>query len=560
MNRTHRRAAGVVAAAVVLAGCSGEERSVEAYCSTFYGEGSELRDQWTEAGGSDLLGQAVTLLQAPQDLATFFDKLEKVAPDDIQPDVAAVRDSLKDQIDAMTSIDPGSPWKAALQSMLIGVSSGGSWQRVDEWTLENCGPPPGSEQASGSASADESSTSAPASPTATAEETTAPAPGTTLLSALPTDGRVNVITNGSGFTVVQSLTDGTTDRSQVTAYDAAGNRMATVRGLTGECGAADVTPDGRRLLVTALVTEAPAQGINPATYGMSLTGWDALTGARVWEAEIIASTTDQLHCTAFDGRLLGNHISGDPIAVTSDSAWGVVQVASGNTTVSSILDLATGQLRPEPDALGTLGAFVVTGTNDTVYSGEPNRAELVVPPAPQPLGSFEFGVDDGTVAISFPEGAARGVAWQARAVVSDDGEVLVSHQDSGNASVEEWRALALPTMSPLWTRQVTTGLETLLAEGGGALVIGLSDANGDSTIGLDTATGELRWTLPEVEVCGITSTQMLVSANNQLAVIDLDSGEQLSYEADSGGGCPVVLPGGIRVDTSGGTVTQVLTP
>ena len=79
-------------ASAVLAGC-GSERSVEAYCGTFYGEGGELRDRWSDAQGADPLTQAATLLQAPQEMKTFFDRLEKVAPDEIQPDVAAVRDS-----------------------------------------------------------------------------------------------------------------------------------------------------------------------------------------------------------------------------------------------------------------------------------------------------------------------------------------------------------------------------------------------------------------------------------------------------------------------------------
>jgi hypothetical protein len=81
-------------------------------------------------------------MTAPQDLEIFFDKLDKVAPDDIEPDVGVVRDSLQKQIDALGSSTPGGLLGTAWQQMAIGLTSQGSWQRVDQYTSANCGKPP----------------------------------------------------------------------------------------------------------------------------------------------------------------------------------------------------------------------------------------------------------------------------------------------------------------------------------------------------------------------------------------------------------------------------------
>jgi hypothetical protein len=133
--------------ALLLAGvsaCGG--RSVEAYCETFYGEGQELRQQWIDAGNTqDPLAAIGSIFSAPRDLAAFFAELEEVAPEDIQPDVAQVRDAFQEQADSMGETAAGmveNPLGTALGSLATGLSMSGAMQRVDSYTLENCGPPP----------------------------------------------------------------------------------------------------------------------------------------------------------------------------------------------------------------------------------------------------------------------------------------------------------------------------------------------------------------------------------------------------------------------------------
>lgn len=305
-------------------------RSVDAYCSTFYGEGTRLHDQWAAGAEGDVLTQSVTLLAASGDMVVFFDKLDKVAPQDIEPDVAAVRDSLKRQLDSLGSVDVRDPLSTAFQQLLIGASSSGSWQRVDDYTTSNCGPPP--------VAAASGTSSAPSSAPAASGPATAPAVGTQLAS-ISTDGRVNVISSGSGFTVVQSLTTQGGEQSKVTAFDAAGRQRAVISsGFTGECGAADVAPGGRQLLVTALVGSTPAAGINPAQYSITLTGWDRNTGLRVWESPLVAPQDENLSCSAYSGQLLSIANGTEAVAttITADGAWMVTR-AYGQSDRKSVV-------------------------------------------------------------------------------------------------------------------------------------------------------------------------------------------------------------------------------
>ena len=65
---------------------------------------------------------------------------------DIEPDVAAIRDSWKAQIDAGTKGGVGlatGSWGDALGGLATGLTSGlttmGSWQRVGDYVVANCG-------------------------------------------------------------------------------------------------------------------------------------------------------------------------------------------------------------------------------------------------------------------------------------------------------------------------------------------------------------------------------------------------------------------------------------
>lgn len=141
---TPRRWAAVILAGIILlSACAG--RSVESFCATFYSEIDRLEDKYSnrlaDSEGQDPLAGLLTVLgttaEAFGDYAVLYDRLEQVAPNDLQPDVAAVRDALNQQLVSMK--EAGSdPLGAAFGSLITGLSVIGSEQRVNEYIAANC--------------------------------------------------------------------------------------------------------------------------------------------------------------------------------------------------------------------------------------------------------------------------------------------------------------------------------------------------------------------------------------------------------------------------------------
>lgn len=78
-----------------------------------------------------------SLVEAQGDLVVMFDRLEKVAPEEIQPEVAAVRDSMKDQLDSAGDA-VGDPLGALGGALVAGLASMGSYSAVERYIESNC--------------------------------------------------------------------------------------------------------------------------------------------------------------------------------------------------------------------------------------------------------------------------------------------------------------------------------------------------------------------------------------------------------------------------------------
>ncbi|HEX5982956.1 MAG TPA: hypothetical protein VFY69_01995 [Solirubrobacterales bacterium] len=92
----------------------------------------------------DPLGSIVTLLGSPGDLTVIFDSMAEHAPDEIRADTEAARDALQEQQDALGDA-LSDPLGAIGSSVIGGLTSSGSFTRVDEYLAEYC--PPDSELA-----------------------------------------------------------------------------------------------------------------------------------------------------------------------------------------------------------------------------------------------------------------------------------------------------------------------------------------------------------------------------------------------------------------------------
>ncbi|MGZ4659009.1 MAG: hypothetical protein ACXVGE_19375, partial [Blastococcus sp.] len=261
-------------------------------------------------------------------------------------------------------------------------------------TLAACGAG-GTPSAARTSSPEDSAPESTASPTPTA---TVQAPGTVLTSSSG-DGSVTALAaQGGGFSLLQGRHDAGAIRWTLTPYDVAGNQLISIQGdaFSGECGAADVSPDGQRLIITAQLETQPAQGVMAARYSESLTAFDAGTGEKVWTSTVVPPQASQLTCNSADAKLQG-------FSATLDGRWGALRVQAGDRLVASAIDLSSGQVLARPDLLGALGNWLVTGTRRHVY-GVADPSSVAVPPSWAALGAFS----NATIPMDMPAEAVTG--------------------------------------------------------------------------------------------------------------------------------------------------------
>jgi hypothetical protein len=133
--------------AIAGVGCSqGDGRSTAAYCKAYWDGAVPFHDRVQGAVDRKAMFETLAnLLSASGDMAVIFDHMAQAAPVDIRPDTEAVRDSLKKAQDAQGDAVMN-PLKAILSGAVTGLSSAGSWDRVETYLNNNC-PAPAAVQA-----------------------------------------------------------------------------------------------------------------------------------------------------------------------------------------------------------------------------------------------------------------------------------------------------------------------------------------------------------------------------------------------------------------------------
>lgn len=127
-------------AAIGVSSCGGTERSSEAYCRAFYETAAPIRESYIEADEQmeeDPLGSVLTLLGSPGDMAVILDTMAERAPDEIRSDTEAARDAIEEQQDALGDA-LSDPLGALGSGVIAGVTSAGSFTRVDEYLNTHC--------------------------------------------------------------------------------------------------------------------------------------------------------------------------------------------------------------------------------------------------------------------------------------------------------------------------------------------------------------------------------------------------------------------------------------
>jgi outer membrane protein assembly factor BamB len=401
--------------------------------------------------------------------------------------------------------------------------------------------------------------SAPTSTSSTAPTSQAPAEppavGTVLARYTPA-GQVTVTANPNGGFAIVDVADGS---SQAIFYDAAGRRVGTVSGadFDADCGLGDAGSGDDRVAITEHVDEQDAEGIHAAKYSLQMQAVDVRSGKQLWQQTLIPAQTDQLSCGGD---------SSDVDTLTTNGKW-VLQVPPDAVNEKhpkiNVVNTQTGKTRQDMKSVGLLGDYLVDGDP----TGNSNTYTLTDPASGKAYGSLPSSQNGN--GISFDNSwvlAGSGVASDTGAVVLNTaGDLLMAEVSDSDGSTTV-KAYKLPSAKAIWSAAAPDDTTyTLVAAAGGKLLVDESASGGsnqDKLVALDERTGKPLWHVPDGDVCGLTAKQLMLSVNQQLAVIDMQSGKQLSYSGEEGSSCPDIRPGGIAVSNEGDgvTVTQVLAP
>jgi hypothetical protein len=347
----------------------------------------------------------------------------------------------------------------------------------------------------------------------------------------------------------------------IRAYDAAGNQLATISSskFTVQCGVTDVINSRGRLLLTEEVIEKPQEGLNPATSSITMTAWDAVTGAPLWTDTVWPPTVNENYDCG--GVRTGDL---DGISVTNDGRWADASWGKGR-----VIDLASGKVYQRSGILEIMGNYMLTVGNGVYVVRRPDTWTPMATLSDASSHSLISGnVDSSYLATG---GGISHSLWSA---ITPDGEEVVvasaafaSDPTAGPGIADSISAFALPSMRLLWTFKTDVAAHSaLLAVGRSAVLIG--DVPSDLQItALDPRSGIKMWqadlgnTISDTPICAITETQILVPApNNQLVTLDAKTGKQVAY-SDNGGSCPTMVDNGVTgVARTDQEVKQLLTP
>ncbi|HEX4493381.1 MAG TPA: hypothetical protein VH914_19410 [Acidimicrobiia bacterium] len=123
-----------------LAACShSTPRSVTAFCNTLAQQKQQFLSEY-DTSGQDPLQGFVTGMSSLGEIPVIFDRLDKVAPPDIEPDVAAVRDSFKQQLGSVSGM-ASNPLGGLIGGIASSLTAAGPFQRVSDYVTANCPDP-----------------------------------------------------------------------------------------------------------------------------------------------------------------------------------------------------------------------------------------------------------------------------------------------------------------------------------------------------------------------------------------------------------------------------------
>lgn len=142
-----------ITVATTSCGIAGETKTAASFCKVYVAEKTNYLKRYAPyekaiapndpKAGAKALTAIVMGVQSLGDVTVILTKFEKAAPDDIEPDMAAVLDSWKKMQDTLGSeashaFDPKGLLGDVVKGALVGAMSNGSWTRAGEYITKNC--------------------------------------------------------------------------------------------------------------------------------------------------------------------------------------------------------------------------------------------------------------------------------------------------------------------------------------------------------------------------------------------------------------------------------------
>lgn len=128
----------VVGVSLVSACSASSTPTVADFCRTLAQQKAKYLSAYGHPSTTDPLADLVNAVSAMGQWVPIFQALQQNSPPDIEPQVANIVDSLKQEQQEAGNL--GSNVLGALvSSLMTSIESSGSWQQVSEYATEHCG-------------------------------------------------------------------------------------------------------------------------------------------------------------------------------------------------------------------------------------------------------------------------------------------------------------------------------------------------------------------------------------------------------------------------------------
>ncbi|MGV9743745.1 hypothetical protein ACWDTG_02395 [Rhodococcus zopfii] len=281
-------------------------------------------------------------------------------------------------------------------------------------------------------------------------------------------------------------------------------------------------PAGRSQLITLRVGTVPARGVEPARYEVYLTSWNPDDLSQKWETKLTTEPQDGTPAACATDRL----------DATTDGKW--LTVANVGTDFSSFVVAAESGAAQSVDYYPMpLGHFVGSfiGTNPASLS---NVDDLrVIDPADNSVVNVMHGrsTDGGTTALDAVVNAA---SEPNEATWLEDGETVVAYHNFATHIVNV-RTGALVHSIEFPEEVNGFSADPLVDPVSNHLLIHYACSGGcsDRLEGYEWGTWRKLWSQSRIDnMCTTHSGQVTVAANDQVAILDAATGNQIQFTTE----------------------------